>query len=235
MLGAQCLWAGTDLIVPHCDTWHQFFRSRPFKDWLIDYLRFYVPLKNFSLIWRRHHCRWRAAKFRPMLGAQGLWAGRDLYCATPDVTQDLGFSSLIRRTAPFSRLSRHTRGCGGSILTRILTGDHLRMYNTNKKKSMPGLIYIFFGHIFIVNYINNKFPKYQEFVDLLWCSKLYLSMPGLIYIFWHIFIVNYINNTFPKYQEFVDLLWCSKLYFSQISYIFPYKFLSLYVPFLWKI
>jgi hypothetical protein len=33
-------------------------------DWLIDYLRFYVPLKNISLtcIWRRHHCRWRAAK-----------------------------------------------------------------------------------------------------------------------------------------------------------------------------
>jgi hypothetical protein len=24
---------------------------------LIDYLRFYVPLKNISLIWRRHHCR----------------------------------------------------------------------------------------------------------------------------------------------------------------------------------
>jgi hypothetical protein len=44
-------------------------------DWLIDYLRFYAPLKNISLIWRRHHCRWRAAKIRPMLGAQGLWAG----------------------------------------------------------------------------------------------------------------------------------------------------------------
>jgi hypothetical protein len=27
---------------------------------LIDYLLFYVKLKNFSLIWRRHHCRWRA-------------------------------------------------------------------------------------------------------------------------------------------------------------------------------
>jgi hypothetical protein len=38
-----------------------------------DYLVFYVPLKNFSLLWKRHHCRWRAAKFRPMLGAQGLW------------------------------------------------------------------------------------------------------------------------------------------------------------------
>jgi hypothetical protein len=37
---------------------------------MFDYLRFYVPLKNFSLIWRRHHYRWRAAKFRPMLSAQ---------------------------------------------------------------------------------------------------------------------------------------------------------------------
>jgi hypothetical protein len=39
------------------------------------------------------------------------------------VTQDLGFSGLVRRTAPFSRLLRHTMGCGGSILTRILTDD----------------------------------------------------------------------------------------------------------------
>jgi hypothetical protein len=90
--------------------------------WLIDYLRFYVPLKIISLIWRRHHCRGRAAKFRPMLGAQGLWAGRDLYRATPAVTRDLGFCGLIRRTAPFSCLLQHTRGCGGSILTRIFTG-----------------------------------------------------------------------------------------------------------------
>jgi hypothetical protein len=89
-------------------------------DWF-DYLRFYVPLKNISLIWRCHHCRWRAAKFRPMLGAQGLWAGRDLYRATPAVTRGLGFFGLMRRTAPFSRLLRHTRGCGGSILARILT------------------------------------------------------------------------------------------------------------------
>jgi hypothetical protein len=102
------------------------FRRRKTADFTfvkkkIDYLRFYVPLKNFSLIWRRHYCRWRAAKFRPLLGAQGLWAGRDLYRATPSLTRDLGFSGLIRRTAPFSRLLRHTRGCGGSILTRNLT------------------------------------------------------------------------------------------------------------------
>jgi hypothetical protein len=79
--------------------------AQTFHTWrvvLIDYLRFYVPLKNFSLIWRRHHCRWRAANFRPVLGAQGLWAGRNYYRATPAVTRDLGFSDLIRRTGPFS-------------------------------------------------------------------------------------------------------------------------------------
>jgi hypothetical protein len=60
-----------------------------------------------------------------------------------------------------------------------------------------------------------------------------------IYIFWHIFIVNDKNNKFLKYYAFVNVLWCSKLYFSPISYICPYKFLSLYMPFLlnieWKI
>jgi hypothetical protein len=66
-------------------------------------------------------CRWKAAKFRPMLGAQGLWAGRDLYRVTPAVTRGLSFSGLIQRTAPFSRLLRHARGCWGPILTRILT------------------------------------------------------------------------------------------------------------------
>jgi hypothetical protein len=64
--------------------------------WLIVYLWFYVPFKNFSLIWRRHHSRWRAAKFR--LDAHCRWAGMYLYRATPAMTQDLGFSSFIQRT-----------------------------------------------------------------------------------------------------------------------------------------
>jgi hypothetical protein len=88
-------------------------------DWLFTVLR--PALKNFSLVWRRRHYRWRTARFRPMLGEQGLWARRGLYRATLAVTRDLGFSGLIRRTALFSRLLRYTRGCGGSILTRILT------------------------------------------------------------------------------------------------------------------
>jgi hypothetical protein len=89
---------------------------------LIDHLLFYVPLKNILLIWRRRHYRWRAAKFRLMLGTQGLWAGRDHYRATPTATRDLGLSGLIWKTYPFSRLLRHAWGCGGPILTRILTG-----------------------------------------------------------------------------------------------------------------
>jgi hypothetical protein len=58
-----------------------------------------------------------------MLGAWGLIAGRDLYRATLAVTRDLGFSGLIRRIASFSHLLRHAWGCGGSILTQILTGQ----------------------------------------------------------------------------------------------------------------
>jgi hypothetical protein len=46
---------------------------------------------NPSLIQRRHHCLWRVAKFRPMFGTQGLWAGRGLYYAISTVTRDLSF------------------------------------------------------------------------------------------------------------------------------------------------
>jgi hypothetical protein len=88
----------------------------------VKHLQFYVPTKNFSIIWRRHHCLWRAAKFRPMLGTQGLRAERNLYCATIAVTGGLGFYGLIRRTVPLSRLLWLATGYGGPILTRILTG-----------------------------------------------------------------------------------------------------------------
>jgi hypothetical protein len=91
--------------------------------WLIVYCFRSCQNLNLSLIWR--YCRWRVAKFRFMLRArQGLWAGRDLYHATPGVIRGLGFSGLTWKTASISRLLRHTRGCGGSILTRIVTGPH---------------------------------------------------------------------------------------------------------------
>jgi hypothetical protein len=75
----------------------------------------YIPLKNFSLIWRRHHCRWRAANLSLCSALRAFeQGGGGLYRATPAVSRDLGFSGLIQRTAPFSRLLRHMRGCGGS-------------------------------------------------------------------------------------------------------------------------
>ena len=109
-------------IISHSYTSYTAFTFKHSIDWLIDYLLFYVTLENVSLMWRRYHCRWRAAKFRPMFGIQGLRAGRNLFRATPVVTQDLGFSGLIRMTAPFSHhLLQHERGCWEPILTRTRT------------------------------------------------------------------------------------------------------------------
>jgi hypothetical protein len=46
-----------------------------------------------------------------------LWAGRNLYRATPAVIRGFGFSGLIRQTVSFRRLLRHTGGYGGPTLT----------------------------------------------------------------------------------------------------------------------
>jgi hypothetical protein len=110
----------------HSHRWQRYREHLTlYRSWLIDYLLFYAMLKEFFTFWRRHHYQWRAAKPRPMLGAQVLWARRDLYCATLAVTRGLGFSSLIRRTTRFNRLLRLARGRGGPILTWIIyTGPH---------------------------------------------------------------------------------------------------------------
>jgi hypothetical protein len=84
-------------------------------DWLLTTL---CPI-CWLIGWRRYYCQWRAEKFRPMFGAQGLWAGRHLYRATPAVTRGLGFSSLIQRTAPFSRLLWHARRLWEPVLTHV--------------------------------------------------------------------------------------------------------------------
>jgi hypothetical protein len=95
-------------------------------DWFIIYC-FKSSSRMFH--WKRQHYRWKAAKFRPMLGAQGLW----VYRATPVVTRALGLSGLIRRTSPLSRLIWHARGCWRPILTRILTGSYsVAYYDTQR-------------------------------------------------------------------------------------------------------
>jgi hypothetical protein len=68
-----------------------------------------VSLKNISLIWKRHHCIRRAATFKAMLRAEGLWAGRDLYRSTTAVIRGIRFCGLIRGLILFSSLLQHTK------------------------------------------------------------------------------------------------------------------------------
>jgi hypothetical protein len=94
-----------------CRSWA--YRAVPFplkQDWLIIYcftsssIIFYLNV-NIEVL----------PKFRPMLGARGLWAGRDLYRGTSAVTQGLSLSCLILGIAPFHHLFWHTRRCGRPI------------------------------------------------------------------------------------------------------------------------
>lgn len=63
-----------------------------FQDSIV-YLLLSVLLEHF--IWTRHHCQWKAASLRLLLGTDGIGAGRVPYCKTPAVTQDLDFLSHL--------------------------------------------------------------------------------------------------------------------------------------------
>jgi hypothetical protein len=95
---------------------------------LIDWFLFHITLNNFLLLWRRQHCWWRAAKFRPMIGAQGFWAGRDFYRASPAVTRGLVFFRSYPKDRPIqSPLTTHEEmwkiysntDLHGSLLSRL--------------------------------------------------------------------------------------------------------------------
>jgi hypothetical protein len=134
---------------------------------LIDYLWFYVPLKNFSFIWRRHHYR---------EGLQNLGYARRLGPlnreGTPAVTRGLGFSGLIRRTAPFSHLLRHTRRCGGFIPTRILTVS----YTYHKQVKVV--------HVYYYMYIEKEKPLgiHPGYLFLVIPSDEYLTTKSLTFL-----------------------------------------------------
>jgi hypothetical protein len=86
-----------------------------------DYIRFYVSIKIFALEGLQNIglclVLWSFERGESFIVSQLLWHRTSF------------FSGFIRRTAPFSCLLQHTRGCGGSILTRILTG--LNKYHDN--------------------------------------------------------------------------------------------------------
>jgi hypothetical protein len=61
-----------------------------------------------------------------MLGALGIWAGKDIDGATPAVTRGLGLSGLIEGP-PHSVVFYHTQGDVEDLfLTWILTGHNLQ-------------------------------------------------------------------------------------------------------------
>jgi hypothetical protein len=65
------------------------------------------------------------------LGAQGLWAGRDLYQANLRWHRASVFPVSSQGPPPFNCLLRLARGCGGPILTKILSGPHsIASYDT---------------------------------------------------------------------------------------------------------
>jgi hypothetical protein len=84
-------------------------------DWF-DYLLFYVQAQECFTYMDTSPLL--VSKFRPMLGAQGLWAGSDLYRATPTMTQGLGFFHIVQKHQIFCAfhyyLPRHS-----SIIRRI--------------------------------------------------------------------------------------------------------------------
>ena len=62
---------------------------------MTDCILFNVLLENIALMWLRHLCRFRAAKFRHLLGACGLsnWEEVDLYRVPPAGTSVFAVSS----------------------------------------------------------------------------------------------------------------------------------------------
>jgi hypothetical protein len=94
------------------------------------------------------------------ISALGLLAGRIFFPTTPAVTQGLSISGLVRRTAPFSRLLRPKRGCGGSILTRILTDPHsVASYDTQgdgEDLFLPGTPRTILGEIMNIHRYANE-------------------------------------------------------------------------------
>jgi hypothetical protein len=98
---------------------------------IIDYLLFYVPFKNVSLIWRHHCCQWRLQNLGLCLA---LWAGRDLYHATPAETHNLGFSSLIQMSAPYLSVTM----CKGMLRTYSFKYEKLKYEYIAIKKTCCG-------------------------------------------------------------------------------------------------
>ena len=97
--------------------------------WLFVCLGFFVPLENFSLIWRHQHCRWSAANFD--LGTALI--AIEKWGATPTVTRGI----RLLWSSPMSRL-----GFDHPTLKRGERSNRLRPAAVTKKLFLFQCLYI---------------------------------------------------------------------------------------------
>ena len=109
----------------------------------------YVPLKNFSLIWRSHHNGWRATNFdlKSALMAIEQWA-RHTYCDTVHpfimvVSEDPWVSHLLP--------SIWQRGCHYLFLRLISVAAEIRTFNLLHARQRSNRLR-HCGGIFIIRY-----------------------------------------------------------------------------------
>jgi hypothetical protein len=90
-------------------------------DWSVDYLLFYVLLNFFFHFYGDITITDEGLQDLGLCSAHRAFEQEGIY-PTPTVARKLDFSSHIRRTVPFSRLSQYAWGCRRPILSHILTG-----------------------------------------------------------------------------------------------------------------
>jgi hypothetical protein len=104
-----------------------------------------VTLKNFSLVWRHYHCRWRVQKLDLCSALRAFEQVGDLHHVTPAATRSLDFSSLIRRPAPFSHLLRLAKGW------RTYSNPEPHRSRWRNKKGFPGSLHVTFCNGYILS------------------------------------------------------------------------------------
>jgi hypothetical protein len=111
-----------------CNWWFVYFCKFELVSWLIDwFLLVYVPFRICSLLWKPNHCWWQGlcSLLRAFEQGEIFIMPHSCHTCWP------WFFWSHPKDRPFIPLLQHTRGCGGSILTRIIKGPHsVTSYNT---------------------------------------------------------------------------------------------------------
>jgi hypothetical protein len=98
-----------------------------------------------------------------MLGAQGLWAGRDLNRATPTTTRDLGLYGLIRKT-----------------------GTHVPQWDSNPRRKDQSINFVPNYNMKLYTHIYTFYYAIQHCHIRMWCKDWWDSPQSVVQYCWHI-------------------------------------------------